>query len=268
MGTLRFLLALSVAWTHAELPHGLSGDLCVTIFFVISGFYMSMVLSENRTYCKIGAFYKQRALRLFPTYWVVFLASLAMAALLPGIQIGWATVGKMNLLQDHPSVAAAWLLSQALILGQDIFMFFGLDSSRAVAFSPRMSDSISPMAGLLVVPQAWSLSLELFFYLIAPFIVRRSKLFIGGLLLTSCLTRILLAWTLGFSDDPWATRFFPSEFAFFLLGMLGYLLITSAKVKFTSHSSLIYLVLCAVAVASMTVNHFGHVNVGLFSKAA
>jgi peptidoglycan/LPS O-acetylase OafA/YrhL len=68
MGVLRFLPALSVAWTHAGLPKRLSGDLCVTVFFVISGFYMAMVLSENPACGKISAFYQQRLLRLFPTY--------------------------------------------------------------------------------------------------------------------------------------------------------------------------------------------------------
>lgn len=83
MGVLRFLLALSVAWTHAGLPKGLSGDLCVTIFFVISGFYMAMVLNENPAYGQVSAFYQQRLLRLFPTYWALLALALLAGVITP-----------------------------------------------------------------------------------------------------------------------------------------------------------------------------------------
>jgi len=268
MGTLRFLLALSVAWTHAGLPKGLSGDLCVTIFFVISGFYMALVLSENRAYGQVGAFYKQRLLRLLPTYWVLLALSLLAAALLPSIRHGWPTVESLALQQNHPGLLIGWLLSHAFIVGQDLFLFFGIDPAGGVMFVPHLSGAAHPLADLLIIPPAWSLSVEILFYLIVPFIVRRSTAVLAGLLLTSCAVRLALAFWSGLMEDPWATRFFPSEFAFFLLGMLAYRLVAERAAPAWSATGLAYLAACVIAVASLAVNRFGHVNVGLVSKAA
>jgi peptidoglycan/LPS O-acetylase OafA/YrhL len=268
MGVLRFLLALSVAWTHAGLPKGLSGDLCVTIFFVISGFYMSMVLSENGAYTNLRIFYTQRLLRLFPTYWAVLFLSIFAAALVPSIKYGFAAAQEMQLLQQHPGMFASWLVSQFMIVGQDIYFFLGFDENGSIYFKPILFGAGRSMSDLLVIPPAWSLSLELMFYLIAPYIARRSNLLLGTLLLISCAVRIGLAYGADFVDDPWVTRFFPSEFGFFLLGMLGYRLVTSPKSEIASRAGATYLVLSGIAVFSLAANHFGHVNAGLFSKAA
>jgi len=163
LGVLRFLLALSVAWTHAGLPKGLSGDLCVTIFFVISGFYMVMVLSENRAYGKVIAFYKQRLLRLFPTYLVLLVLVLVFIAsyMIPAIGRDWVSIGAMYRKESHLGLFITWLLSHLFIIGQDVFLFFGLDPSGAVIFTSKLSATYRPLADFLVIPPAWSLSLEL-----------------------------------------------------------------------------------------------------------
>ena len=268
MGTLRFLLALSVAWTHAGLPRGLSGDLCVTIFFVISGFYMAMVLSENRAYGQIIAFYNQRLLRLFPSYWTLLALSLLTAVLVPTIGHGWRAVESLQAPQAHPGILASWLLSHMFIVGQDLFLFFGLDPSGSVMFVPHLSSAQRPLADLLVIPPAWSLSLEIVFYLFAPFIARRSITVLAGLLLASCAIRLWLAYGPGLVEDPWATRFFPSEFAFFLLGMLAYRLVAERGIRPWSTAGVSYLAACAISVASLAANRFGHVKAGMLSKAA
>lgn len=268
MGILRFLLALSVAWTHAGLPKGLSGDLCVTIFFAISGFYMAMVLSENRAYARVSTFYKQRLLRLFPTYWALLALALLAGALIPSIRHGWATVQAFQLTQDHVGVFVAWLLSQLFIVGQDVFLFFGLGATGHMAFQGDLAQAAHPLAELMVIPPAWSLSLEITFYLFVPFLARRSTPVLVGLLLASCAIRLAGAYGLGFVGDPWATRFFFSELAFFLVGMLAYRLVVQPGTRIASLRSAGYLAVCAVAVGSMAANHYGHVNVGLFSKAA
>lgn len=268
MGILRFLLALSVAWTHAGLPKGLSGDLCVTIFFVISGFYMAMVLSENRAYGDIFTFYKQRLLRLFPTYWALLALALLAGALTPAIRNGWATVQALQVAQDHLGVFIGWLLSQLFIVGQDVFHFIGIDAAGDLAFERNLAQAAHPLAGLLVIPPAWSLSLEITFYLFVPFLVRCSTRVLVGLVLASCAIRLAGAYGLGLVEDPWATRFFPFELAFFLVGMLAYRLVALPGAAPVSPGSAGYLAVCAIAVGSLAANHFGHVNAGLFSKAA
>ena len=48
---------------------------------------------------------------------------------------------------------------------------------------------------LAPVPQAWTLALEFYFYLLAPFIVRRGPVFIGGMIAASVLLRMMLLFT-------------------------------------------------------------------------
>src|SRR5947209_1529056 len=76
MGVLRILLAVCVFCGHSraigDLPWLPSG-LAVEAFFVISGFYMQLVLSTRYTKEKLGKawkfqFYKARYFRLLPIY--------------------------------------------------------------------------------------------------------------------------------------------------------------------------------------------------------
>ena len=68
MGAVRFTLALSVAVWH--LPGApfrlLNAAVAVLAFFIISGFYMAMVLTEK--YPTVRSFYAARFLRLYPAY--------------------------------------------------------------------------------------------------------------------------------------------------------------------------------------------------------
>src|SRR5262249_39483950 len=77
MGILRLFLALSVVISHvggtvlgvAFLPP----QLAVVLFFIVSGFYMSLILNEK--YCKLPnatrRFYLNRFLLIYPIYFVV-----------------------------------------------------------------------------------------------------------------------------------------------------------------------------------------------------
>jgi peptidoglycan/LPS O-acetylase OafA/YrhL len=69
--------------------------------------------------------------------------------------------------------------------------------------------------------QAWSLGLELLFYLVAPFIVRRSA-WSKGLIAAACLAARTVGYVAGLQDDPWSCRFFPWELSAFLAGALSY----------------------------------------------
>src|SRR5215813_7005704 len=87
MGFLRLYLALSVLNAHYPIAPqpGLfvHGFVAVCIFFIISGFYMSLVLDRNylREPGGVARFYFSRALRIFPVYWVVLALTVAAANL-------------------------------------------------------------------------------------------------------------------------------------------------------------------------------------------
>ena len=68
MGTLRLLLAIGVIAEHAGIAIGVGSFTAVEAFFMLSGFYMSLILS-NGTYRTLP-FYLSRALRIFPVFWL------------------------------------------------------------------------------------------------------------------------------------------------------------------------------------------------------
>ena len=71
MGMLRVALAMAVVLSHLPLAtlQFMSGGLAVQGFFIVSGFYMALVLDGK--YKDVGLFYSNRLLRLFPTYFVM-----------------------------------------------------------------------------------------------------------------------------------------------------------------------------------------------------
>ena len=80
MGSLRLFLALSVALGHFGMPLGFpTSDIAVQSFYVISGFYMALVLNEKYGPGTYWLFISNRLLRLWPTYIVVLVLSFAAA---------------------------------------------------------------------------------------------------------------------------------------------------------------------------------------------
>lgn len=71
MGSLRFLLAIAVVIDHSGPIFGVEsvgGSTAVQAFYIISGFYMSLILSEKYVGANGGysLFFTNRLLRLFP----------------------------------------------------------------------------------------------------------------------------------------------------------------------------------------------------------
>jgi len=68
MGIIRTLLAISVLITHSQPIFEiflLNGDLAVTLFFIISGFLISLAF-EKKYKRNLAAFYINRVLRVYP----------------------------------------------------------------------------------------------------------------------------------------------------------------------------------------------------------
>jgi peptidoglycan/LPS O-acetylase OafA/YrhL len=84
------------------------------------------------------------------------------------------------------------------------------------------------------------------FYLIAPFILRRGIKIIVALIVSSFLLRLFIFNYLGFQNDPWTYRFFPTEIMFFLFGYLSYQihlrLRTISISKFTNLFTLFFII--------------------------
>jgi peptidoglycan/LPS O-acetylase OafA/YrhL len=210
MGTLRFLLALSVAYGHLAVPLTFpTSDIAVQSFFVVSGFYMALVLNEKYGADEYWLFISNRLLRLWPAYAVVLALSLVAVS-------NWKLIGALDW-----SAIVFFAASQALIVGQDLYLFLFVDGDR-LAFTAHIAEVSKPLYSFAPIPQAWSLSPEICFYLVAPFIVRRGPKPIAAIIAASLVLRMALQWAFGFSGNPWSFRFFPSEIALFLAGSLGY----------------------------------------------
>lgn len=210
MGSLRLLLALAVVLLHCGVHRVLTGGaLSVQIFYMISGFLITHVLLSKPVYQRYGTFLKSRWVRIYPIYAVVALVSWASLHLLTSTGMpGWDTL---------PLQAKLLLvLSNLLILGQDWVMFLTADE-HGLVFTADFWKSSPKLYTFLMVQQAWSLGVELTFYLLAPFIVRRKAWVLGLLGASLALRVVLLKLVVGWSD-PWSYRFFPTELALFLLG--------------------------------------------------
>lgn len=221
MGTLRTIFAIAVVFGHSW-PNGMvfvGGRNAVQLFYVISGFLISYVLVEKKAYAKIRDFYINRYLRLYPVYFCVAFLTIVATTLLSSIST--ETSSFFSVYVNAPISADILLvLSNIFILGQDWVMFSGVENNTLVFAKDFFNSEVVLYRGL-IVPQAWTLGVELSFYLIAPFVLPRIRILYLLLALSLGLRIYLISTGLGL-NDPWTYRFFPTELALFLLGALAH----------------------------------------------
>jgi peptidoglycan/LPS O-acetylase OafA/YrhL len=190
LGVIRIFLALSVVvwhlWGHA-LPFTANGYNAVILFFIISGFYMSMVLNTKYLGAPVTKFYLARALRIYPFYLLILVLTV------------WFLYATGNPL-PAPATTGELLFSTATNI-----TIFGI---------PWLGN-----IDWLAIPPAWTLAIELQFYLAAPFIVTR-RLWI-------CLAIFLglLAVRLSLLDQDftsWRYNVPRSDWCFFMLGAVAH----------------------------------------------
>jgi len=219
---LRFSLALAVIIAHVGPLQGLvlgDGRLAVQVFFMISGFYMALVWTEkySKLSSPIRTFYISRALRIYPLYFLVLIVMLLL------ISMGFFEKTELHLsgaVDELGWAETIWVyFTQITLIGMETSLFIDFPSNK-----------------YMVIPVAWTLGLELTFYLLVPFLLHRKIILISVLILS--LSMRVLAYYLyemgGFESYQilWSYRFFPFEVALFLFGSLAYVLYSNMPNKF------------------------------------
>jgi peptidoglycan/LPS O-acetylase OafA/YrhL len=226
MGILRLLLALAVLLGHVQGPGGsfqvMGGRLAVECFYVISGFYMALVLDRKYPHSTL-VFLFNRVVRLYPAY-------LALSLLAAAVSFGGAAcLGLRNHFAatcvevwPHLGLAGTWyaVISNLLIEGKDLLLYLTIDP-RTGLYHLGLDKSQVPANQFQLLPQAWSLGLEFNFYLLSPWLVRLRSRTILWIIGATFILKFLIHLS-GHFESPWDYRFFPAEIGVFLIGSLGY----------------------------------------------
>ena len=189
LGTLRLLLALAVAVSHAGMhPGGINpGVVAVIGFYLISGYVMAGLICRHYAQPPAAsAFYLDRAIRLLPQYLFYTLLTLA-----------WHLYSRADnyFLSRIPSPVD--LFNNLSLVPLNYYMFNGSDR-------------------YTLIPPAWSLGAEVQFYLLAPSVLLWPKRLLAVSLMGLGTYVAALA---GFINSDWfGYRLLPGVLLFFLLG--------------------------------------------------
>jgi peptidoglycan/LPS O-acetylase OafA/YrhL len=235
MGVFRIVLALSVLLGHTR-GHGFFGlsgvdrEIAVQTFFLISGFYMALVLNEK--YNRPGQytmFLKQRFLRLYPTYIILLVAivliDLAVGAI-TGHPWGSLTTWRDNIHLLSPATVACLALENLVIFGQDVVMLLKMDPTTGVFHFFWSNPGVKPVSGsfFLLIGPSWSLAVEFSFYVLAPFLVRRPVRAQLMILALCFMLRAVTYWVVPDDAYHWIFNLFPPNLFFFMAGSLSYVI--------------------------------------------
>lgn len=195
MGVTRFLLAMVVIVFHCGLDdRGMEhSHIAVKCFFMISGFYMAMILDQKYGLESAGlkAFAVNRFLRLYPLYFVILIGTIGWY-LLRLRMIGDRTPmpGILALQGQVPNwqVAGFWF-SNFTLIGLDFISLWDWVPGVGYFFLHPTTLKSHPdavnLASTIWIVQAWSVSMEILFYMTAPFLARRSLFVIAAVIIAS-----------------------------------------------------------------------------------
>jgi len=229
MGIIRLLLAASVLSIHFNPSAGFSnfGEvLAVNAFFIISGFYMSLIINEkyNLKHNSYWTFLTNRFLRIYPIYWIILILTILFNYFL------LKSVASGNIFLYRPIFDI--ISDFTLLIRTDYFNL----------------NAIFGNSPTIIV--AWTLVIELTFYVLAPFIVKRKLWIIILLAVLSLLAKYGVAYYEMLRRDYHKPGFFLASLCFFMLGVVSYRIyvrIKNRKIpKKLSVSALLFLIFLIV----------------------
>lgn len=185
-GALRFCLATLVVLSHLGRPGPVNvGIAAVVVFYMLAGYVVTHLLQKHFPPGRLGAFYAERFLRIYPLYLLC----------LAGVSVFLFTTGF-----GPAKLTPLTALANLAIIPLNFYMF----------------SDFFVIRGFAILPTAWSLGAEMQAYAILPLIIRsqRAKWIVG---LFSLLVFTASASGL-FNADTWGYRLLPGILFVFLTG--------------------------------------------------
>jgi peptidoglycan/LPS O-acetylase OafA/YrhL len=168
VGILRLILASAVVLVHTgsffrfNITGG--GQVPVELFYIISGFYMALVLNEKYVGPGSGrAFYANRMLRLLPAYWVMACVALVIYLYIYFVTGGGFIAWIVELAGKAATWKALWFsVSNTLLVGIDwLPRVLPLETPKTAVLVARMR---LPAAGIFRWARHRCCALELQFF--------------------------------------------------------------------------------------------------------
>lgn len=226
MGMLRLYMTLAIVSIHSNakvFPWPVNNGLeTLELFFLISGFYMGLISSKYRS---AAEFYVSRGLRILAPYYTV-LAFVIVLSVVSGLGFGrWLSLDAyVNYTPEKNGLAGVILaaFTNLTVFFQDGIFFFKHLPGESLTLTAHYKAFPSPLYLYLLIQPAWSISIELVFYLLVPFLAKLRTRWLVVIAALSLALRLYFYNVLGLVDDPFAFRFFPFELLLFVAGLISY----------------------------------------------
>ena len=177
---------------------------------------MQLVMTEG-TYPNKKFFWMSRFWRLYPIYFIVLLFT-----------ITYLSVTDFGIFKNLLYMPLSWsfplVFSNIFILGLDFTNFLTYETYEKLVFITNMPSSVILQDNLLIkhyvlIPTAWSISVEIMFYLLVPYLTKVKN---NVLILLTCFLFLLKALFFIFVTykTPFYNQVFIFEFPLFFVGML------------------------------------------------
>ncbi|RFM27397.1 acyltransferase family protein [Deminuibacter soli] len=191
-GKFRLLLAFIVVVYHMHMASFLGiGHYAVYVFFVLSGYWIFKMFNEKYSQYEDGysVYLRSRLFRLMPVYWLVLFAAVVLFCLFKDPSYGYNSLMHLNIAE----------------IATKNFFVFGLNT-----------------IGIRYIGSAWSLDVELQFYIVAPLLLllARKINIISVLVISVALWIILYRLPESFQANGYFFFYLP----YFLIGAAIYLL--------------------------------------------
>jgi peptidoglycan/LPS O-acetylase OafA/YrhL len=251
MGLFRFILASTIVIHHTHPLFGfifLGRDAALRSFYIVSGFYMSLILNEKYLKKKNSyfLFISNRFLRLFPLYWISLILTLLYLLIFVHFRFDTHVDPHQYILRTNTNIPF-WSFSPMNII-RNVTLLIRTDY---LTTNPNLRD-------MMFSPVVYTLVFEWLFYFIAPFVVRRSTIFLLTLICISCFIRIFTFAILRINGNPIGDWFFPGMMFYFLFGVLSYKIykhICNEKFR-QSHLVFVFIIFILITLLYSNINFF------------